>query len=139
MQPENWIDSGPETWRWVVLIALATSLATRFWLARRQQRYVNAHRGQVPQAFRSRIGLAAHGRAADYTEAKLRLGLIEASLSALVFVGLTIGGGIQAIADAWQPWASTHPIVGQIAIFVSVLLVGSVIELPVDQESCRVT
>lgn len=132
MQPENWIDTGPETWRWLVLIALAVSLATRFWLARRQQRHVNAHRGQVPEAFRGRIGLAAHGRAADYTRAKLRLGLVEASLSALVFLGLTVGGGIQAIVEAWQPWAGNHPIAGQIAIFVTVLLVGSVIELPVD-------
>ena len=132
MQPENWIHGSADTWRWVVLIALAASLATRCWLARRQQRYVNAHRGQVPAAFRSRIGLAAHGRAADYTEAKLRLGLVEASLSTLVFLGLTLGGGIQAIADAWQPWAPAYPLASQVAIFVTVLLVGSLIELPVD-------
>ena len=132
MQPENWIDSGSETWRWVVLIALTVSLLTRAWLARRQQRHVDAHRGQVPEAFRGRIGLAAHGRAADYTRAKLGLGLVEALLSTLVFLGLTIGGGIQAIVQAWQPWAGAHPVTGQIAIFVTVLLVGSIIELPVD-------
>ena len=132
MQPENWIDSGSETWRWVVLIALTVSLSTRAWLARRQQRHVDAHRGQVPEAFRGRIGLAAHGRAADYTRAKLGLGLVEALLSTLVFLGLTVGGGIQAIVQAWQPWAGAHPVLGQIAIFVTVLLVGSLIELPVD-------
>lgn len=132
MQPENWIDSGSETWRWVVVLALAVSLLTRVWLAWRQQRHVDAHRSQVPEAFRDRIGLAAHGRAADYTRAKLGLGLVEAVLSALVFLGLTVGGGIQAIVDAWQPWAGSHPVLGQVAIFVTVLLVGSIIELPVD-------
>lgn len=132
MQPENWIDSSSETWRWVVLVALAVSLATRGWLAWRQQRHVEAHRGAVPEAFRDRIGLAAHGRAADYTRAKLRLGLVEAALSALVFLGLTVGGGIQAIVEAWQPWAGNHPLAGQMAIFVTVLAVGSVIELPID-------
>lgn len=132
MQSDTWIVGTAGLWQLIVVLALVATLATRAWLAWRQYRHVNAHRTEVPAAFRGRIGLAAHGRAADYTTAKLRLGLIEAGLSAAVFLGLTLGGGIQAISEAWQPWAAGSPVLGQVAIFVSVLLVGSVIELPLD-------
>ncbi|MET0508443.1 MAG: M48 family metallopeptidase [Burkholderiaceae bacterium] len=122
----------PDTWRLIVLAALALSLAVRFWLAWRQYRHVAAHRNRVPEAFRDRIALAAHERAADYTAAKLRLGLVEAALSATLFVALTIGGGIEAVSNAWKPLSIDHPLFGQVAIVVSVVLIGSLFELPID-------
>ena len=58
-------------------IALVVGLGLKFWLATRQIRHVAQHRGAVPQAFSARISLVAHQKAADYTLAKSRLGLID--------------------------------------------------------------
>jgi STE24 endopeptidase len=122
----------PDTFRLIVLGALVLSLAVRFWLAWRQYRHVVAHRDRVPEAFRDRISLAAHQRAADYTAAKLGLGIVEAILSATLFVALTVGGGIEAVSSGWRPLSDDHPLMAQVAIVVSVVLIGSLVELPID-------
>ena len=56
---------------------LLGSLAVKFWLASRQIRHVARHRDAVPAAFAQKISLPAHQKAADYTVAKSRLGLLE--------------------------------------------------------------
>src|SRR5438045_8140823 len=56
--------------------AILASLLIKFWLATRQMRHVAAHRGAVPAAFAATVPLDAHQKAADYTLAKLRLGII---------------------------------------------------------------
>ena len=56
--------------------ALLASMLVKFWLATRQMRHVAAHRDRVPAPFAGRISLEAHQRAADYTLAKGRLGLL---------------------------------------------------------------
>ncbi len=58
------------------LAVLAASTALRLWLDIRHRRHVVAHRDQVPADFAGRIELEDHRRAADYTVAKLRIGLI---------------------------------------------------------------
>ena len=62
---------------WLFLAALAAASATRLWLARRQVRHVAAHRDAVPASFAGSIPLESHRKAADYTVAKTRLGMIE--------------------------------------------------------------
>ncbi|MGA0797287.1 MAG: M48 family peptidase, partial [Quisquiliibacterium sp.] len=57
--------------------ALLTTLALKLWLAARQVRHVALHRAQVPAAFAERITLFAHQRAADYTIARTRLGIVD--------------------------------------------------------------
>lgn len=83
------------------LAALALTTALRLWLARRHVRHVAAHRGAVPDAFRDTITLEAHQRAADYTAAKVRLGMIEVVVGAGFVLALTFGGLLQALHDAW--------------------------------------
>ena len=78
----------------VFAAALLTSLVLKFWLATRQVRHVARHRAAVPPAFASRIPLAAHQKAADYTIAKSRLGLVEVALGAAVALGWTLLGEI---------------------------------------------
>ena len=78
----------------IFVAALAISLLVRLWLARRQIAYVSAHRSAVPPAFAARIGLPAHQKAADYTMAKQRLGIVETIVDAVVLVALTLGGGL---------------------------------------------
>src|SRR2546430_4940173 len=67
---------------WVFLIALGLATATRLWLVLRQIRHVRAHRDAVPRTFAEAIPLGAHQKAADYTVAKARLGMIDVLLRA---------------------------------------------------------
>jgi STE24 endopeptidase len=83
------------------LAALALTTLLRLWLARRHLRHIAAHRGAVPEAFRDSIALAAHQRAADYTTARVRLGLLDVIVGALLVLALTLGGLLQAMHDGW--------------------------------------
>src|SRR5262245_20864867 len=67
--------------------ALLASLVVKLWLATRQMRHVAAHRGAVPPAFAGTIPLEAHQKAADYTLAKARFGLLSMCFAAAVRVG----------------------------------------------------
>ena len=66
----------------------------KFWLATRQMRHVAAHRDAVPPAFAARITLAAHQKAADYTLAKGRFGLLTMAFGAAILLGWTLLGGL---------------------------------------------
>jgi len=86
---------------WLFLAALAAASATRLWLARRQVRHVAAHRGAVPASFAGSIPLESHRRAADYTIAKTRSGMVGVAMHAAVLLAVTLGGGLQLILDLW--------------------------------------
>ncbi|MEM5326813.1 M48 family metallopeptidase [Paraburkholderia sp. JHI2823] len=113
------------------VVAVLAMVATKLWLASRQIRFVAAHRGAVPAQFTATIPLAAHQRAADYTIARTRLGMIEIVLGAVVLIGLTLLGGIQAL-DLGISDALGRDYVGQIALVGAVLAVSGAIELPLD-------
>jgi STE24 endopeptidase len=87
--------------------ALVGSLLVKFWLTTRQVRHVAAHRHAVPEAFRQTVALAAHQRAADYTLAKSRFGLLVTAFGAAVLIGWTLLGGLDTLnaglRDAIQP------------------------------------
>src|ERR1700712_5252450 len=92
---------------WIFAAALVASLLVKLWLSTRQVRHVAAHRGAVPNAFTGRITLEAHQRAADYTLAKARFGLLGMAVGAAVLVGWTLLGGLEAlnlvVRDVIQP------------------------------------
>ena len=64
----------------------------------------------MPTEFAGTIGLAAHQRAADYTIAKLRFGLLELLLSAAVLLGWTLLGGLSLPAGLTQAEGPPHPL-----------------------------
>ena len=118
---------------WTSLFAffLLAGLALRLWLATRQMRHVAQHRQQVPADFAERISLEAHQRAADYTIAKGRFGLIEMALGAAVVLGWTLLGGLDALNQAliehmgggmWQ----------QLALLAGFVLISGIVDLPVS-------
>ncbi|TXL63492.1 M48 family metallopeptidase [Zeimonas arvi] len=112
--------------------ALLLSVALRFWLASRQVRHVARHRGAVPNGFADRIGLAAHQRAADYTIARVRLGIVETVVSAVLLIGFTMLGGLQWLMGAAQAIAPGSPAIAS-AIFVAlVVLTGAIVDLPIE-------
>ena len=118
----------------VFAAALLASLLIRFWLATRQMRHVAGHRGAVPEPFASTITLAAHQRAADYTLAKGRFGLLTMAFGAAVLLGWTLLGGIDALNSAVRD--VVQPRFGgmayQLALLTAFALIGGLLDLPFE-------
>jgi STE24 endopeptidase len=114
----------------VFLLALAVSTSARLWLALRHARHVAANREAVPAQFSGRVLLEDHQKAADYTIAKTRLGMIETVIAASVLIGFTLGRGLQVLSDAWERVFSASGYLHGIALIVSVVLISAVVDLP---------
>jgi STE24 endopeptidase len=113
----------------VFVAALALSTALRLWLDIRHLRHVVAHRDRVPDNFAGRIELADHRKAADYTAAKVRLGLLEIGVDLVVLLALTLGGGLAWIDQVLRGWLGGGYLQG-LALFACVGLLGFFIGLP---------
>jgi len=111
------------------IATLLLTTLTRLWLAQRQLHHVASRRNQVPPEFAGQIDLAAHHKAADYTAAQTRLAVLTVLFEAAVLLGLTLGGGIQWLADFWLHQLE-QPILQGMAIIVSVLLLNGLLEMP---------
>src|SRR3984893_1630734 len=99
--------------RWLTplfILAVLASLATELWLSQRQARAVARHRDQVPAPFADSVSAGEHGKAADYTLAKLRLGRLGAVVDAALTLVLTVGGGIAAVDALWRHTRLTLPL-----------------------------
>lgn len=112
------------------LVALGVGLLCRLGLARRQAAHVAAHRGAVPAAFAATISLDAHQKAADYTVARVRLGMVDVLLSAALLLALTLGGGLQALHDLCARFAEPGGIAHGVAFVSAVGVVSWLVELP---------
>jgi STE24 endopeptidase len=114
--------------------AVLLSLAVKLWLATRQMRHVAMNRAAVPAAFTGTVTLEAHQRAADYTLAKGRFGLLSAAFGSAVLLGWTLLGGLDALnlvlRDALLPSWGTMGY--QLALLAAFTLIGAIIELPLD-------
>jgi STE24 endopeptidase len=110
-------------------VALVAGLLVKFWLASRQVRHVAQHRGTVPAAFAQTITLAAHQKAADYTIAKARFGLIELAWSAALLLGWTLLGGLDVLNKLLLTWLGGG-MVQQLVLLGVFALVGGLLELP---------
>ena len=113
----------------IFLLALVLSLAIQFWLDRRQLAHVQQHRDTVPDAFKARIPLEAHQKAADYTVTRMRLGMLEMVLGAVLLLIWTLGGGLQLLDSFWRDMAFSPLVTGVVVIF-SVLIISSLLDLP---------
>ncbi len=115
-------------------VALLGSLLVKFWLATRQMRHVAAHRGAVPAAFAATVSLAAHQRAADYTLAKGRLGLLSSAFGAALLLGWTLLGGLDAL-NGWL-LQTVQPAFGnlayQLALLVGFSVISALLDLPFE-------
>jgi STE24 endopeptidase len=123
------MDAAALTFTAVFCALLVLGLLARTWLASRQIRHVARHRDQVPAPFDATIPLEAHRKAADYTIAKARFGLLTTAFEAAVLVGWTLLGGLDALNQAlfgllgpglWQ----------QLALIGAFALIGGLIGLP---------
>ena len=111
-------------------LALLAGLLLRFWLASRQIRHVARHRGELPADFANTVSLSAHQKAADYTIAKTRLGLLELALGAGVLLGWTLLGGISTLNSFLLSALGGGGMVQQLAVLASFAVISALLDLP---------
>ncbi len=112
-------------------IALCAGFAVRLWLATRQARHVAAHRGSVPAAFAASVPLSAHQKAADYTLAKTRLGMLGAAIEASLLVGWTLLGGLDLL-NRWLADLIGTGMVQQLALLAAFALASGLLDVPLS-------
>jgi STE24 endopeptidase len=117
------------TFTLIFILGLVLTTATRYYLAGRQIKHIAKHRDQVPGDFANKVSLVEHHKAADYTMAKLRLGLFEIGLSAAILIAFTLLGGIQIIHNASLELLGPG-IAQQIALLVLISVITGIIDLP---------
>jgi STE24 endopeptidase len=110
-------------------VVLLANLLTKLWLSGRQVRHVAQHRQAVPATFAHTISLDAHQKAADYTLAKARVGLIDMALDAVLLMGWTLLGGLDALNQLTLNWLGAG-MTQQLVLVVSFALIGGLIGLP---------
>jgi STE24 endopeptidase len=120
----------PNAFTWLFLAALAGAALTRLWLARRQASHVRAHRDAVPPGFADTMPLSAHQKAADYTLAKLRLGVADLLVGTAALLALTLGGGLRWLSQQWAAVFEPGGLAHGTALVASVVVLLSAIELP---------
>jgi STE24 endopeptidase len=111
------------------VVLLLVDIGVRLWLSTRQIRHVVRNRDHVPPEFADRIGLPSHQRAADYTVARVRLGMLERVFDAAVLVGLTLLGGLQMI-DVLADRVTDSDFVRQLLLLTMVAVLLGALELP---------
>lgn len=110
---------------------LVVTLAVRFWLGSRHIHHVLAHRSAVPAEFAEKIPLPAHQKAADYTVAKTKLGLLMLLVNAVVLISFTLLGGLQWLSVTLFKLIG-HGMTYQLALLASFAFITAVIDLPFD-------
>jgi STE24 endopeptidase len=112
--------------------AILGSLLVKFWLATRQMRHIAAHRAAVPAAFAGTVPLEAHQKAADYSLAKLRFGIVNDAFGSAVLIGWTLLGGLHALDDALLATVAPHwgAMAYQLVLVGAFVLIGAVLDLP---------
>ena len=125
------LESVPPSLAMTVAFAFALVAGTllKFWLASRQIRHVAQHRDAVPEKFAGTVTLDAHQKAADYTIAKTRFGLLELALGTAVLLGWTLLGGLDAL-NGFLLGIVGAGMARQIALLVAFALIGGLIDLP---------
>ncbi|MCH6572688.1 MAG: M48 family metallopeptidase [Proteobacteria bacterium] len=113
-------------------LALVTIL--RLYLAQRQIDSVREHRDEVPKPFAEDITLADHQKAADYSAARVRLGMLDTVVDTLLLLGWTIAGGLGLVLGFWGG-LGLNAVVAGTAAGVSVFFIVSLLSLPLSAYS----
>jgi len=115
-------------------LALLAALLVKYWLATRQIRHVAAHRDAVPAGFAATVSLQAHRKAADYTIAKGRFGLLVSAFGTALLLGWTLLGGLDAlnasVRDALQP--RFGDLVYQLGLLAAFAVISALADLPFE-------
>ena len=110
---------------------LAAGVIAQWLLVNRHVRHIAQNRAEVPAAFRDKIPLAAHHKAADYTRAKAKTGLVALILGAVFILLWTLAGGLQWLDAFWRSF-ELPALWGGTLFMLSVFFIMSLLDLPLS-------
>ncbi|MDY6994420.1 MAG: M48 family metallopeptidase, partial [Pseudomonadota bacterium] len=110
-------------------LILGTSL--QLWLAQRQKTHVRKNQNTVPNAFKEKITVAEHQKAAHYTLAKTQFAQLMLIIEALILLLWTLGGLLNWLDQSWQTLGWSTLWTG-VAVMISVLLISAILDLPAN-------
>ena len=116
---------------YLFLVMLSLSIVTQYLLSRRHIRHISKHRVKVPAAFQDKITLTEHQKAADYTIAKNKTGLLELFISSALLLVWTFGGLLEYVDAFWR----SHDVLGVwlgIAVILSITIISSILDIPLS-------
>lgn len=113
----------------IFLAAVILTFGLKLWLLLRQMRHVWSHRDTPPAAFAASIPLEEHQKAAAYTLAKARLGLLHLAVEAGLLLAFTLGGGLQALHEMLGA-AIASPLLAGTALLLGMAFISGAVELP---------
>ena len=111
------------------LVMLALSVVVRLWLNQRHTAHIQAHRAAVPDAFKDKISLDDHQKAADYTTAKNNFSRWPGLYESILLLAWTLGGGLSWLDSSIQSFGMSPMLTG-ISVIISLMLISSVLDLP---------
>jgi len=110
------------------LTLIAAKWLAQLWLERVNDRHVEAHAGEIPEAFRNVTTPENYAKSVAYTLAKSRLEKIELTYSAIVLAAVLFSGAL--------PWFyrmfPAHSIWGGAAFIFAVGFLLSLLDLPLE-------
>lgn len=113
----------------IFLIVAFSYVIVLLWLNIRQSKAIVQSFDEIPSEFRKKITLKEHQKAAEYTQAKLKLNHFEVIFSTTVLLLWTLGGGLDYLDNIWQAQTDNALYIG-VGFVVSLMMLGSLIDLP---------
>lgn len=113
----------------IFLIALFSKSLIESFLDKRNMDHILKHRNAVPEKFKEQITLADHQKAADYSVEKIKVSQIFHLVDLVIFLALTLGGGLELINQFAVGLSSSSLLTG--LVFFGILgLFSTIVSLP---------
>ena len=115
----------------IFLILLSVSTLLYLWLSRRHIIHIANCRSTVPTAFKDKISLTEHKKAADYSITNEHYANFELIFGLVLLLLWTLGGGLEFLDQIYRElniggyWT-------RVAVILSMLIISSIINLPAE-------
>jgi STE24 endopeptidase len=113
------------------MAAFILTFGLKIWLALRQMRHVYLHRDAPPPAFAESISIEEHGKAASYTLAKTRLGLMHLAIEGGLLWWFTLGGGLNWL-NGLASAMTASPLWAGALLLLGMMLLSGLVEIPLS-------
>ena len=115
----------------IFLIFLSLSVIVQLRLNFRHFRHIFSHRDKVPDAFADNITLSDHQKAADYTQAKIKINSLDLLLATFFILAWTLGGALYAIDQSWRSLGWSELWTGTFFL-LCVITIMSLLDMPMS-------
>ena len=113
----------------VFLVALFVKSLLESILDKRNMDHILKHRSAVPEKFKDQITLADHQKAADYSVEKIKVSQIFHLIDLVIFLVLTLAGGLELI-NQFAMGYSDSPIITGLIFFAMLAVFSTITSLP---------